>query len=339
MKFTKYSSIENAAREKTIDHIMQLGMGNTEFVQTLKIHGANYSLYTDGETVRRGKRSGLMGDNESFNGDFNFTYVNNMLALFEYLKMTVSVPFTQVSVHAEIFGGKYLHPDVERVKQATQVQAEVQYCPENRIAVFDIKIDDYIVDYDTMLELCMKFSFPVAPEIARGKFVDLMKTPVEFQDPLHKEFGLPTIEGDNWAEGWVLKPVKAAFFPNGERIILKGKHPKFNENGRLKGKGPKPVYELSDDANELLDTLLGYVNENRLRNVLSHGEFENITQKDFGKLSGLFAKDAYDDFVKDHGEAFEALELKDQHILKKQMNKEAGDVIRPNFVNIIDKNF
>jgi hypothetical protein len=66
----KFSSIENAARDKTIDHIMQLGMGNTEFVQTLKIHGANYSLYTDGVDVRRGKRSGLMDFNESFNGDF-----------------------------------------------------------------------------------------------------------------------------------------------------------------------------------------------------------------------------------------------------------------------------
>jgi hypothetical protein len=82
-----------------------------------------------------------------------------------------------------------------------------------------------------------------------------------------------------------------------------------------------------------------YLTENRLRNVLSHGELGEINQKSFGKLLGLFSKDAIDDFIKDNPDMMDGLEKKSRKKVQKAFNKMAGDIIRPNFVNIIDGTF
>jgi len=336
MKFKKYSSIENAYRTKTVNYITETGNADGEWVSTLKIHGANYSFWTDGEDVKFGKRSGFI-QGESFYGDFNFDYDQNARDMHKYLQDVI--PCDVLSIHGEIYGGLYDHPEVERDKSATRVQKEVQYIPFNDFIVFDIKVDNMLLNHDFVITLCKKFGFDHVPVLARGSFYDLMKMDVKFPDPLGVLKGLPPIE-DNMAEGWVLKPVKPKFFGNGERIILKGKNPKLSEkNGGKHGKPPKPIIELSEDANRLKDDLFMYLNENRLRNVLSHGEIEQITQKDFGRLLGLFSKDAFTDFLKDNQEDWDNLEKKEQVVIKKNMNRVAGDVIRPNFVNIIDRTF
>lgn len=51
MKFSRYSSIENSYRLKTVYHIMET-CANMNFVVQEKIHGSNFSIYTDGKTVR-----------------------------------------------------------------------------------------------------------------------------------------------------------------------------------------------------------------------------------------------------------------------------------------------
>jgi Rnl2 family RNA ligase len=336
MKFRKYSSIENISRTKTINYIVETGNSEGEWVSTLKIHGANYSLWTDGKDVKSGKRSGFI-EGSSFYGDFNFDYDQNARDMHKFLQD--HMPCDVLSIHGEIYGGLYDHPDVERDKSATRVQKEVQYIPFNDFIVFDMKVDNMLIDHDLCVDLCKKFGFDHVPVLARGSFYDLMKMDVKFPDPLGVMKGLPLLE-NNDAEGWVLKPVKPKFFGNGERIILKGKNPDFSEKtGGKRGKPPKPVYELSDEGNRLKDELMTYLNENRLRNVLSHGEIEQVTQKDFGRLLGLFCQDAFGDFCKDNGKEYEALSKKERTVIKKNMNRVGGDVIRPNFVNIIDGEF
>ena len=70
MKFRKYSSIENTSRTKTINYITETGNADGKWVSTLKIHGANYSIWTDGKDVKCGKRSGFI-EGHAFYGDFN----------------------------------------------------------------------------------------------------------------------------------------------------------------------------------------------------------------------------------------------------------------------------
>jgi Rnl2 family RNA ligase len=336
MKFKKYSSIDNAYRTKTVNYITECGAATGEWVSTLKIHGANYSIWSDGKTVRHGKRSGFI-KGDSFYGDYNFDYDQNAINMTNHLRSIIQCDV--VSIHGEIYGGLYNHPDVKRDASAVRVQKEVQYIPFNDFIVFDIKADNILLDHDFVIDLCAKYGFDHVPVLARGSFYDLMKMDVKFLDPLGTLKGLPQIE-NNYAEGWVLKPVRPKFFGNGERIILKGKNPDLSERcGGKRTKPPKVVIELSDEATKLKDILFEYFNDNRLRNVLSHGDIENITSKDFGRLLGLFSKDGFSDFLKDYEDEWNKLEKKEQVKIKKNMNRIAGDVIRPNFVNIIDGEF
>ena len=335
MKFKKYGSIEGAHRIKTVNYIIETGNSDGDWISLLKIHGANYSLWSDGEEVKRAKRSAFV-EGQSFYGDHTFDYTEKVLSMFEYIKF--SVPEMEVlTICGEIYGGKYDHPDVEKVKEAKQIQKEVQYRPDNDFIVFDIKIDNKLVNHNMVEKLCALFGFDTVPVLGVGTFSELMEMPVVFPDPLYKGFDFPEIEG-NMAEGWVLKPVEPKFFGNGERIILKGKNPSQMENTG-KNRDPKPVYEMSDEGNRLLEELMTFFNENRLRNVLSHGDIEEITQKDFGRIVGMLCQDAFGDFSKDNGVAYEALPKKEKKILKKRMNQEGGNVIRPNFLNIIDGEF
>jgi Rnl2 family RNA ligase len=337
MKFRKYSSIENAYRTKTVDYITETGNAGGEWVSTLKIHGANYSIWSNGEDVRHAKRSGWI-EGESFYGDYNFNYDENVKQIRQHIKSHLNSDADVVAVYGEIYGGLYDHPDVERDKSAVRVQKEVQYRPDNSFIAFDIRVDGKLIDHDRVVYLCDKFGIPHVPVLGRGSFDDLLKMDVKFLDPIGEILGLPPIPG-NYAEGWVLKPVVPKFFGNGERIILKGKNPKMSEKSKKIGKPKKPVIELSEKGSHLRDELISLINENRLRNVLSHGEIEQVSQKDFGRLMGLFSKDAFDDFLKDNQEEWDTLEKKEQVAIKKEMNKTAGDVIRPNFVNIIDGEF
>lgn len=337
MIFKKYNSIETINRKKTLNYIIETGNCDGEWVSTLKIHGANYSIFTDGENVKHGKRSGFI-EGESFYGDYNFNYDENARSMHEWLNRGMD-KVDILSIHGEIYGGLYNHPDVDRDKSAIRVQKEVQYIPHNDFIVFDIKVDNILLDHDYTVRLCETFGFNHVPVLARGKFHDLIKMDVVFDDPLGELMGFPKLE-DNKAEGWVLKPVIPKFFGNGERIILKGKNSVFSENSGAKMRKPiKPVIELSELGNNLKEELLLYLNDNRLRNVLSHGDIEKVTQKDFGRLLGFFAKDAFTSFLKDHKPAWDTLENKEQVVIKKNLNRFAGDVIRPKFRDIIDGEF
>lgn len=330
MKFKKYSSIDNHYRQQTINAIVENGLSGGEWVQLLKIHGSNYSYFCDSTGVKRGKRSSFL--DEGFMGDHHFDYDNHVLHLYERLKTIYD--FTTLAVYGEIYGGKYDHPDVPKVGGYTRIQKEVQYCPENRFACYDIELDGHPFDWDEVVFVCNFASIPLVPVLRRGTFEELLMSPVKFPDPLHERFGLPPIEGNN-AEGWVLKPVINKTFSTGSRVILKGKSDEFKEQSKVK-KTPK-IRKLSDEGNEMKDIFFSHLNENRLRNVYSHGPV--IRQKDFGKLMGLFVQDAFNDFRKEYNDRFEVLDLDEQKLIKKFAGKEAAEIIRPHFINIIDGEF
>ncbi len=308
-----------------------MGFSGGEWVCTLKVHGSNYAFYYDGNEILRAKRTSFLGT-DKFMGDHHINYDEQIKALYDDLKKHVD--FSVLSIHGEIYGGMYNHPNVPKKSGYTRIQKEVQYCPENRFICYDIALDGCFTNWNTVFKKCKQFDIPVVPELKRGTFEELIDYPVDFPDPLHKRFGLPPIEG-NSAEGWVLKPVQNKLFPDGSRVILKGKGEKFKEQNRVK-KAPK-IVELSDAGNEIRDIFLSFITESRLKNVCSHGH--DIGQKDFGKLMGLLIQDALSDFKKDYGEKFECLDLDEQKIIKRQVQREAGDIIRPNFINIIDGRF
>lgn len=61
MEFRKYPSIENSYRKGFAQAVRDAGEeAGAEWVVTEKIHGANFSFWTDGSNVACGKRTSLL---------------------------------------------------------------------------------------------------------------------------------------------------------------------------------------------------------------------------------------------------------------------------------------
>ena len=153
--------------------------------------------------------------------------------------------------------------------------------------------------------------------------------PIDFDSKIPEWLGLPKIE-NNLCEGVVIKPNEPKFLWSGSRVILKNKNEAFKEiSGHKDGFLPKENIKLSDNGNKLLEEILTYITENRLRNVLSH--IGAVTDKDFGKIMGLMNKDIIEDFLKNNDEEFNNLDKKERKFIQKRMGSETSQLLRKNF--------
>jgi hypothetical protein len=116
----------------------------------------------------------------------------------------------------------------------------------------------------------------------------------EFKSTIPDFLGLPEFEGDNWAEGIVIRP-EVDFYFESQRAVVKKKHPKFKEHDSV------PRRKSSRDQLAFID---GYVTESRLEAVRSK-ELETITRD---QLATLLIQDVFQDMVKD------GHELKDENV-------------------------
>ena len=350
MEFKKYSSIENSYRLEMRNKILEYGFNRYDWVVTEKVHGANFSFWLNDEGYKMAKRTSFLCDGDNF---YNYEFVEDLykdrlfllynicMTLLEDLKEGGNIEFDgnlEVVLYGEIFGGNYPAEGVEKVTNAKNVQKGVFYCPHNDFYAFDLKVNRQYINYDLFCEIMEQCGFLYAKPMYRGAYNECLAYPNEFTTTIPALFDLPEIE-DNVCEGVVLKPVVAMRFPNGERVILKNKNEKFSE--KQKERKPRKEKELpldlsiTDEEQVILDGILTYVTENRLRNVISkEGE---ITDKMFGKLSGLFMKDIMDDWKKDNNIEIESASRR--KIIQKLANVEAQAMVRKNFVNIIDGNF
>jgi len=334
-KFHKYNSIENSYRQKWLNQIKQLPIRG-DWVVSEKVDGSNFSFHFDGTEWRIGKRSTLIANDSNFGGAQSMLDKrrDSLIALCQEA-MSMNEDSEQVTVFGEIFGGSYPHKDVPRDNSAKRVQGKVFYCPWNDFYGFDIEVDSKLIDDDTAQLLFKKHNLVHAVQLFRGSLEECLEYFNEYPTTIAALYGLPAIDNNN-CEGNVIKPVRPYYANCGRRIILKNKNEKYNEKSH-KPKEPKEVVELSEAGQEVLDELMTFLTENRLRNVLS--KIGEITDKQFGMLLGKLAQDAWEDFEKDNKESFDALEAKDRVIIKKQLNKGAGEIIRPNVINIIDGEF
>lgn len=351
MTFKKYNSIDNHYNNKVIqavrDHFYDV---DTDWVCTEKIHGANFSFWTDGTTVRCGKRSGFIGENENFN---NWQYVYDLYAdkvlhLYDCITrhnafVGRELPPKEIQIFGEIFGGEYPHPDVARVPNAVRVQKGVFYCPHNDVRFFDLCIDGEYTNIDTMHYHMNRCRLPYAKTIFRGEFDECLNYSCEFESKIHEEYDLPKIE-NNFAEGFVLRPVAPLCFNRGvgkgERVILKKKHPNFSEIAKAPRERINQDATMTPEQENILDEISCFITENRLDNVLS--KIGEITTKDFGKLQGAMMKDILDEFVKCEDQfatvpVFVAMGKSDRRLIQKSLQKKVATFIRPKFIDKINE--
>jgi len=129
----------------------------------------------------------------------------------------------------------------------------------------------------------------------KGQLDDLLKLNPVFETTLPSLFGLPTIS-NNFAEGYVLKPIENLFLPCGSRVILKHKNDAFKENGEPVNTKAKSVYV--PNAFDLQKKIfISYINSNRLASVKSKLTEQECENKDF--VIEKLIEDVIEDMKKD----------------------------------------
>lgn len=338
-----YSDIENQHRIKFIDNIIEYGLAYGDWCVTEKIHGSNFSFWVNNNTIKCAKRSGWIEDSEkNFYGHREILeeYNKSLCVLFHLLGefYKISDKTLEYTLYGEIFGGVYPHPDVPRNNQATKVQKGVYYTPDNDFYAFDLKVNGSYVNYKIFEEIMEASGFLWAKSLYIGDMKSCMAYPNDFQTKLPEYFKLPAIE-NNICEGVVIKPLDARFFPTKDRVILKNKNERFKEvhDGKAKEKINRAAIDVIQMSNEniiLVEAAADYVTVNRLNNVLS--KIGPITDKDFGKLSGLFTQDVIKDFKKDKEDKFVDMDKEQLKLVQNYIKGLCIEFTRVNFLNAID---
>lgn len=357
--FKEYSSIENVERTKEINTIIQQGKAGGEWVVTEKVHGANFAFYVSADDIKCAKRTSnksnsnptdWLTDDSKF---FNYQDIRDRLApmlrhMFQTIKQELAPDMEYMTLYGELFGGNYPHPLVERSYMAMCVQKGVYYHPGNQFMAFDLVLhsDTYhsVQSHGVLVSLCSRCNVHHVPVLFKGTFQECLEYSNEFQTKVPEMFGLPPIE-DNTAEGVVIKPCIPDFFWNSGRIILKNKNAKWSEKAHKerpnKQKDANALnkfdFEPTQECQDLLAEIMTYLTENRLRNVLS--KMEKITDRQFGMIVGNMNRDVMDEFLKDFKDRFVALEEKERKMITKRMGNASMELIRSNFLNILDGNF
>ena len=332
MDFIRYSSIENSYRKKFLDKIVEEGWGRLHYYVTEKIHGSNFSFWTNGIDTTAAKRSEFIKEGEKF---FNYNrvfndYKDNISQLFNYLK-SQDESVQQVTVFGELFGGYY--PNMPQTE--TCVQKGIYYKDTEDFIVFDIKVNGVYLDLTEVISKCKQFDIPCIEILFQGSLEKCLEYPNAFQTTIPAKFGLPDIEG-NICEGVVIRPNKTHYLWDRSRLIIKNKNEKFTEKKNVVKK-PKKEVIYSANLSEMLEKADQYITENRLRNVLSHvGE---VTKNDFGKIIGSFTSDIMLDLIKDEQELFDKLEKNERKVVGKKVGQSAAKLLRDNFINIVDGEF
>jgi len=332
MQFTKYSSIENSYREAEVEKILNNVDPNTTFVVTEKIHGTNLSFLVSEDGIQVAKRTSIISDNEKFyNADLMLEkYRDSFTKLFSFLKSQYN-SIQSIQVYGEHFGGHY---NGESDKGFKKIQQEVQYIPFTDFIVFDIGINQIIdgeevrkyLNWDQLKIYAQNFSFKHVPELFRGSFEDCLNYDNQYITKVPELYNLEPIE-NNITEGNVIKTLEdIRIGKNQERVILKNKNDKFKEKGKVKSKNKNT--NITEEQRKWVDEITRYFEKNRLNAVFSKGEVQK-DWKQFGKIAGLFFKDAFEDFLKDNPEFLTQIDDKKvRKLIQNLAQNEASKFVR-----------
>jgi len=330
MEFTKYAEMENSYRIKFLDRIEQLYSFDTLSCSvTEKIHGASFSIWYDGTDIKYAKRTAFISEFSNFynwteaieRGDFDKKIV-------ELYKLSGATE--HVALFGELCGGNYPHPDVPDSNERA-VQKGVYYCPVEQFVPFDLKVDNIYMGTGSFAMNMKKLDIVCAPLLFEGSLTDCLNYKNDGESVLYKAYRLPKLPSDNIMEGVVIKPCENLYMGN-TRIIIKNKNSKHSEKDRVK-KVYTPI-EFAAIEQKYIDILVSYLNENRIRNVLS--KLGDVTQKDFSKLVGLVSGDCVKDFIKDNEEFTDLGKSARKKITRYFMKQHIAVMVRKNFLNIID---
>ena len=325
MQFTKYSSIENSYREKYINNIIEQGYGNEEYVVSSKLDGANFSFIYDGKEAEVASRNNVV-DGTFFNcSSVIDKYKDSVTSLYNHLWLLLAKLNAPKLLNIQLFG--------ELIGDG--INNRVKYCTGREFIVFDLLItttcDTYYCNYEALVDMLEHFNlFVLTPEHYKGNLrdcLDYCTNNLTFNSVIPKLLNNEYADLEvNCEEGFVIKPVKYLRLKTGDRVILKCKSPEFKENSN-KVKTTK-IIELTDEENNVLNSLTELVTDSRLYSVTS--KLGKLSTNDFGKVLGLYIKDVIEDYSKDNDVNLIT------KLVNKQLNKRCADCIRSIWLNLLD---
>ncbi|CAH0264302.1 RNA ligase, Rnl2 family [Chryseobacterium sp. Bi04] len=335
MIFKTYNAIENAYQARVIEQIRMQGFGDEVFIVQEKVHGANFSFFTDGKEIKIAKRTAFIEKDEKFFNAHQMLerYRKNVIKVFQKVK-TIYPDVETIVIYGELFGGGYKHKDVEPVKDAVKVQKGIEYAPYNEFYAFDIKLNGITyLDTEMINSIFEETGFFYAKTLFQGTLEEALRFPNVFNSKIPAWLGLP--EMNNMCEGTIVKTLKTKYFGNGARVILKNKNEKWIEKSKMVKKQAKTVQKqihFSETAQNIWEEIQRYATVNRLNNVVSKvGEFE---PKIIGKVIGLFAQDILEDFEKDFPAVFTTIEKEEQKRINKKLNALVIDFIKEELMTV-----
>jgi Rnl2 family RNA ligase len=308
--FSEYEHMENY--NNVIKFLKTDVVSGIQFIALEKIHGTNYSFLCDGTNVTPCKRSSSLGTDSSYygHGEPFMRYKNDIISIFNYIKQITTlksdlVSIKQIQLYCELFGGNFKGKTNKGYKC---VQKNTNYLASNEIMAYDLKLtfdDNSYIYYDMskLIELfgMLTLNLKLVPIVKIGFLHEIMALNPKFITNVPKIFNLEDIE-DNFAEGYVVKPMNEMKFNNDEcsRLIFKYKNPSFLEVI----KDINPVKKTASIKQIYLDKLKVYVTKNRFNNLVTKyvDDWLNavITQDIELMLIQKFSDDIKVDFIKDH---------------------------------------
>ena len=336
IRFKKYSSIENNYNKSFIERLRDVVPPEMQFVVQEKVHGANICFLCDGKDVVVGKRNGMIEDGENF---YNYhalleRYRPRIFQLMEHI-LHIYNDVQEVIVYGEMFGGNYPHPMVRAVRESQSIQKGVYYAPYHEFYAFDIYVISPSEERYLSVPICNhifeKTGFFFARTLFQGTLEECLAHPNLFQSHIADWLELPAIN-DNICEGIVIRSIIPLHTALGERVILKSKNSRFAEKKSVKKypHGNPEKIPRSVECEELLAEMDTLVNDNRLVNVLGKtGEVE--VPREIGRLIGLLAHDAFEEFFKLFLERYDQLPATERHVITRELNRMSARVVKEHY--------
>lgn len=284
MNHVRYPKFDNN-NEKTIAWLQRKLLTEfpdveNRFIASEKLHGSNFSIYTDGESIKCARRNGFLEPGENFHQGQNIA---------EQLKSKIFDLYN------------FLDPKSENIiilfgeVTGERVQLGISY-GENAVRLFDICVvsesGQTFLPFDDFQLACQKFELETVPVIKEGTLAELLALNPEFDSKILNQAG-------NVAEGYVIKFWKELSFENGEereRLMLKYKCSKFDEIAHAPKK-PKNLDPTDDEMVFLTGEFASCLTFSRLQAVKS-----KLNTKQ-AKNRQMMAKEMMEDVVGDLSES------------------------------------
>ncbi len=283
--FHAYPHFDNLNRKHALKLLSDPELSKLEWCASEKIDGCNASLFhvveEDDGTIRSfaASRNQVLDNEDStkpkdrkqtlFTMDaIRIRYLSSLADLFKLCKAAESI-----QVYGELYGGYF--PGVAKGVKA--IQNRVIYSPVHKYRVFDILVDETtFLGREQVVALCTEVGLPYVHILHRGTMqemfalnpVFLSTIPVLDDDVSLEEVAKLTT---NYAEGYMLRPLKSQVMDLSKHVVVKLKNPSFTEKEQDGKKAtpfvcPTGVVPLDE---KVIASVSELINTNRYASVLS----------------------------------------------------------------------